>query len=128
MPRSAHPPPLSIAGQLSEIGAYLTVGNGTLRATRGHCFVERTPEGWLLSRSAQHPKGRFFAERCTEAEAVGLIRDGDIERETQTLSQREQARRLLSDAIRHAFDADSPQAELLLEAVDLLCGVTPDAK
>ena len=106
--------------RFESLGAHIEIGNGLIRVVKNQCLVQRTVEGWSLYRSKQHPLGRFYAEHCTEDEALRMIRNGDVPRESESLSHREQARRLLSSAIRDNFGADSVQGEQLLEALDLL--------
>lgn len=106
--------------QFQGVGGGIILGDNGIAVTRGYCRAERTDSGWTLYRSGQDPRGRFFAEHGTLEEALTLIRDGEVARETEVLSNREVARRELSNAIREAFGADTAQGDRLLEAVDLL--------
>lgn len=108
---------------LERYGAAVTLADKHLTAVKGHCLVQWTEaSAWMLFRSAADPRGRFFAEQCTRNEAIRMIRQGEVQRESEALGSREVARRLLSSAIRQSVGAEGPQADQLFEALDLLAG------
>jgi hypothetical protein len=111
---------VSILTQFQNVGGGIILGDHGIAVTKGYCRVERTDTGWTLYRSARDERGRFFCEHATLEEALAMIRDGEVPREGDTLTNHEAARRLLSDAIRDAYGADSVHGERLLEALDLL--------
>ncbi len=106
--------------RIEAAGGYVRIADGTIIVSKGPCYAQRTASGWTLYRAATTDRGRYFAESCTDEEAVRMITNGEVDHEAEALSSREVARRVLSDAIRDLVGPDSPQSEMLFEALDCL--------